>query len=79
MGCLWIPANSSKKEKEIEIGEISREISRIGIQMGEIMEEEDSGEVKVDLEEVGEVGKHLSYGKSRKSSNLLKNFNKVDN
>lgn len=77
MGCLWIPANSFKKEKEIEIGEISREISRM--QMGEIMEEEDSGEVEVDLEEVGEGGKHLSYGKSRKSSNLLKNFNKVDN
>ena len=79
MGCLWIPANSSKKEKEIEIGEISREISRIGIQMGRIREEEASGEVEVDLEQVGEVGKHLSYGKSRKSCNLLKNFNKVDN
>lgn len=79
MACLWIPASSSKKEKEIEIDEISIEINRIRKQMGEIKEEEDSGEVEVDLEEVGEVGKHLSYGKNKKSSNLLKNFNKVDN
>lgn len=79
MGCLWIPASSSKKEKEIEIGEISTEISRMGKQMREITEEEASGEVEVDLEEVEEVGRHLSYGKNKRSRNLLKNFNKVDN